>query len=694
MADAFSDVTDETESDIELSDNVASDFLEYFRGAVVGHEQEGWLMTLGLVSGYGYGDDFHINVIGKGEPGSGKSLTKNTTEALVIDRDKYTKTDASSNAILDSPEWDLSLVAPLDEYDKIDSAIVEVLKSSNPEDGGYAKDRNVENPDAVGGYEPVEVSAEANPWVILYAPSSKKGGINDELEDRALVLYFSNDRTTRRAIGRKEFGHSEIDSSKYDDEYIYDAHEVKTALRSHLSDLPTQTSYGENDDGEEYVAARSGAAAAYIPRWVWYCVEPVFSIDEDHTNRVYGIISNLIKSSAIANHHARRTRETEVYVDEDSEETETIEQYVAEPQDVWNVMMCLESLLSTTHQLTPLKRHILDAVDATEPLAASDGTTVSKVQEWLDGNDIPHPSRSTLKDRMDELAEDYYLQRWKSTAGPKGQADAYEKHDDGALQPPRVENLSKYADQDGVDLNEDCVECNVDDPFADVWDPLREQPAKETQSYFEAQFSGGAKDEDTMVAAMGPDPNEEERKPEPVDPRDDPEDGDSSLDDFTASSDEAASDSRHRDGDGFGDDGEGGSSESDPKGSSGENTTPETDLSPDSPPERQSDQWVLEHIRENAGEVFAGNHTAAHYVGAVATEKTVDTADTDGTVLDPDHELWSCSQFTDDRVITVDDARKELQEAFDRLRHNEWVTLDSGSAPPAMAQLVTADESG
>ncbi|WP_158294354.1 hypothetical protein, partial [Halorubrum sp. SP9] len=104
----------------------------------------------------------------KGEPGSGKSLTKNTTEALIIDRDKYTKTDASSNAILDSPEWDLSLVAPLDEYDKIDSAIVEVLKSSNPEDGGYAKDRNVENPDAVGGYEPVEVSAEQNPWVVLY----------------------------------------------------------------------------------------------------------------------------------------------------------------------------------------------------------------------------------------------------------------------------------------------------------------------------------------------------------------------------------------------------------------------------------------------------------------------------------------------------------------------------------------------
>jgi hypothetical protein len=40
----------------------------------------------------------------------------------------------------------------------------------------------------------------------------------------------------------------------------------------------------------------------------------------------------------------------------------------------------------------------------------------------------------------------------------------------------------------------------------------------------------------------------------------------------------------------------------------------------------------------------------------------------------------------------VDDARQELQEAFDRLRHNEWVTLAEDAAPPAMAQLVVASE--
>jgi len=168
---------------------------------------------------------------------------------------------------------------------------------------------------------------------------------------------------------------------------------------------------------------------------------------------------------------------------------------------------------------------------------------------------------------------------------------------------------------------------------------------------------------------MGPDPNEEERKPEPPDPRDNPDEGDSSLNDFA----EGESDD--------------------------ETPTPQTDtdgsvadLSPDSPPERQSDAWVLEHLRENGGEVFANNHSVAHYVGAVSTEATVDTADTDGTVLDPDHELWGCSQFVDDRVITVEDARKELQESFDRLRHNDWVELDDSSAPPAMTQLVVANE--
>jgi hypothetical protein len=680
MSSAFDDVTEQPTIDTEqrLSENVADDFLEYFRSEVVGHEQEGWLMYLGLVSGYGYGDHFHINTLGLGEPGSGKSLTKNTVEALIPSIDKYTKTDASSNALLDSTEWDVALVAPLDEYDKIDKAIVEVLKSSNPEDGGYAKDRNVEDPEAAGGYSPTEVSAEANPWVVLYAPSSKKGGVNDELRDRALVLYFSNDRHTRRAIGRKEFGHEGIDASRYDNEYIYDAHGTAAALRDHVRGLSIEQIYDTDEDGTEYMTARRGDTAAYVPRWVWYAVEPIFSIDEDHTNRVYGIVANLIKASAIANHHSRETRTCEVYVDEDSTETETIEQYVATPQDVFNVVMCLPTLLSTTHQLTPLKRHILDAVSATEPLTTDEGTTVTKVQSWLDSNDIPHPARSTLKQRLDELAEEYYLQTWDSTAGPNGQADAYETHNEGALQPPRAKNLSQHARSDGVSLDEPCVSCDVDDPFNDVHDPLRDQPAIETIQQFREEFTATDSDGDDefeLEDAMYDGTDDEERG-DPPDPR---SSGDAALDSFSSGETDTETDT----------DGETGTSDDTDETISATDTESPT---PSRDPEGPTERWLIERLQETDGAVFAETHDVTHYAGIVETDATAGTTRTEGTVLAPDHELWTHDAFADDRVITTEDARRELQDAFDALRGADWVRLDGEGGPVGMSQLLVADE--
>jgi len=385
---AFQDIHDEEDAQsVDLSENVAEDVVEYFRGNVVGHEEQGLLMYLGMLSGWVADKNCHINSLGIGPPGSGKSLTKNTAENLFDSRDTYTKTDASSNAILDSVEWDLALVAPMDELDKIDKAITEVLKSSNSVDDGYTKDRNVEDSDARGGYSPTEVSADANPWVVLYAPSGKKASVDDELEDRALVLYFSNDKHTRRGIGRKEFGHDSIGTDdSTDTQYIYDTHALAARLREHTRTLPVLNHYEEDDDGGEYLASRTGDTPVHTPEWVWYACEPIFNVDEDYTNRVYSIVENLIRCSALLNRESRKRTTMEVYVDEDSTETTEREAVVVSPQDVANVLVCLPTLLSTTHQLTPLKRHILDAIDATAPITDGDGSTVKDVRNWLSEN--------------------------------------------------------------------------------------------------------------------------------------------------------------------------------------------------------------------------------------------------------------------------------------------------------------------
>lgn len=664
MVNAFEDIRDQQEAEgVELSQNVAEDYIEYHRGSVVGHEQEGLLMYLSVLTGWAYDDGCHVNVIGQGPPGSGKSLTKNTVEKLFDDKDTYTKTSASSNAILDSEKWDYALVAPMDEYDKIDYDIIEVLKSSNPEDGGYSKDRNVEDPDARGGYSPTEVSASANPWVLLYAPSSKKGGIDDELEDRALILYFTNDKHTRRGIMRKEFGHEQIDSSNYDEEYIYDTHALAAALRQHVRDLPVRTSWEEDEDGNEYLSSRAGNTLVYMPPWVVYACEPIFNKDEDYSNRVFGIVNNVIRASALLNHTNRTSREMEIYVDEDSTETETREAVVVEPQDVANVLACLPTLLSTTHQLTPLKRKILTAVEKTEPITDGDGTTVSDVQDWLDENDIPHPARSTLKDRMDELAEEYYLQSWDNAGGKNGQATVYEKHEQGALQPPNVYDLQRHADRDDVELSaEDCVDIDPEDPFDGIHDPIRDQSFKETVREFRNDFRGEEVESTEASDFMGPS-TDSEATTETVDS--DEETGQTALTDVS-------------------EDGVGTSNTS--------AATPSVDLEPSGQPANPTEQWVYEALHDNDGEVFGGRHDVTHFVGAVDHEEHSANVDMSGTVVDPDHDLWqNRPDLRDDRVVSEADALRELNEAYGELRQKDIVVEDENDGPAAMFVLRVAD---
>jgi len=659
---AFQDLEDQQVSDgIELSDNVAADVVEYVRGNVVGHEEQGFLMYLGLLSGWVADKDCHVNTLGLGTPGSGKSLTKNTAEKLFDNQDIYTKTDASSNAILDSVEWDLALAAPMDELDKIDKAITEVLKSSNSTDDGYSKDRNVEDSDARGGYSPTEVSADANPWVVLYAPSGKKDSVDNELEDRALVLYFSNDKHTRRGIGRKEFGHDSIGTGgEADTQYIYDTHALAARLREHVREFRVQSHYEEDDEGGEYLASRTGDMPVFMPEWVWYACEPIFNIDEDYTNRVYGIVENLIRCSALLNHRNRPTTEVEVYVDADSSETKTREATVVGSQDVANILSCLPTLLSTTHQLTPLKRHILDAIDATAPITDGDGSTVKDVRGWLDENDIPHPTEQTLRDKLDQLSENYYLHRWESAGGQRGTANIYEQRDEGALQTPRVYDLDEVARRiDGLDIPvADCVNIDPSDPFDGCTDPIRDQPFKDTVSQFGVQFSSESTETTDAADYMGGDPHSEDQS----DSAADSSGGQASLGDVS----------------------------SDGVDSSSVEDTQSVDLDPEGEPSNPTQQYVYENVETVV--TFGPQDGVCNFLGVINPQTKWQSEDLSGTVCDPEHDLWQGRpDMTDDRVISEPDARSELEDAYKELQQMDVIAEDESQGPPAMYQLAKAE---
>jgi hypothetical protein len=667
MANAFQDLEDQQEAqNIDLSENVVADYIEYHRGSVVGHEEEGVLMWLSLLTGYIADDGIHVNCVGIGPPGSGKSLTKNTVEEVLPSRDTFVKTDASDNALLDSVAWDCSICAPLDEYDKLSGAIREYLKSMNSEDGGYTKTRNVEDPDSPTGYSPTEVSSDAIPWTILYAPTSKKGGIDDELEDRALILYFSNTKRTRRGIGRKEWGHDNITPTE-ESAYIYDNHELGVALRDHIRSLPVETEYeyieGDDDDEDRQLVGRHGDVYVYTPQWCWYAVEPIFDTDSDHTNRVYGIVHDCVAASAIVNRGHRTRKEVDIYVSEDSAETEARQAVVVDAQDVANVLSCLPTLLSTTHQLTPLKRHILDAVDATSGITDQDGTTVQDVRDWLDDNDIPHPQEQTLRNEMKELAENYYLHRWEAAGGKNGRADVYQLRDEGALQTPNVYDLGQQAKrQDGIELPaDDVVDIDPEDPFEDCHDPIRDQPFTETVSQFEAEFSGSDSEPTTDAADyMGGDPHSDETDETASDSDDSGQASLGAVTDDGVDTDEIGS------------------------GASGD-----VELDPEGEPATPTEQYVFENL--NTGQPFGRRDDVLNFLGVVGQGGHETDVDTTGTILDPEHDLWDRPDLTDDRVINEMDAKRELDEAYNELKAKNLVAEVEERGPPAMFEVCVAD---
>jgi hypothetical protein len=645
----------------EPSENIAVDFIEYFRGNVIANEEQGLLGFFQLGTGYLYPMANFTNLCYIGPPGGGKSLGQDALVDVVPSRDAYTTDKATSSALVDDDSWDRALVAPLNEYDKLGGEIREYLKSMAGEDGGFSKQRTVEDPDSITGYQSVEISSDAMPFQLLYAPRGNKGGIDKELDDRMLTVHVDDSKEIREAIGRKEAGHELIDVPGLTPTYIYDTVDEERAIRNHLRQLPTEKTTVERE-GDDPLVKRRGGTFTEMPRWVWYACDPIFDKSYTYTNRVYGMVFNLMRSSASLNQHARKRVEKTV---ERDGERETVDAVLVYPQDVANVLLCQRSLLSTTHQLDPRKRNILDAVSACQQMSSSGRATVTQVKDWLENNDRPCPeSRTTLKNLMDELVENYFLRCYDAAGGPNGRADLYEWRDEGSIQPPRLTDLQSYADRDGVTLGEwaDVGGWDVDDPFADCWDPIRDQPFAETVREFDVEFSSEEESETTSAASF-------------------------------MSGDTDNSDSS----DGGGDDASGQASLTDVTDdgvdtpSSGDDSGAGT-LSSDANPQGQTEQYVLEQVRETADNqtVFSERHGVLHKMGVAETDEEVSDLSLTDTPADPDHELWADRpDLADERVRSVEDGRRELDDAYARLRERGLIAHVTDDVPAGFHTLQT-----
>ena len=189
-------------------------------------------------------------------------------------------------------------------------------------------------------------------------------------------------------------------------------------------------------------------------------------------------------------------------------------------------------------------------------------------------------------------------------------------------------------------------------PFDGVTDPIRDQSFVDTVSEFRAEFVGEdiTTDEETdiLTEAMGG----------PVESEDSEDSGQQTLNGETADT-------------------------------AGDSDT--VALDPDGDPETPTEAWVLEALSEQDGEMFPTTNGIMHYLGIVEAGEATVGVETADTVLDPDHELWhNRPDLTDDRVITEQDTKRELDQALDGLREKGLVVLDDGQGPPAMEVLRVA----
>jgi len=149
------------------------------------------------------------------------------------------------------------------------------------------------------------------------------------------------------------------------------------------------------------------------------------------------------------------------------------------------------------------------------------------------------------------------------------------------------------------------------------------------------------------------------------------------------------------------------SSDSNPKGSGDEDGASQTSLSESTDGEikttddefavtvdeeiaiaNPTQEWLLEALAEQRGEVYAKQHDVIQKCGVVSKDENPSQVDLTETVADPDHELWdNRADLADDRVISQEDALRELEGAYTALKSQGYVVEDENRSPPAMVRL-------
>lgn len=332
----------ELDYDYALSDNVVEDLVDYTRSRTVKNEQQFVLTLLGYISGHMENPKHYISGVLIGTAGCGKSHVQNTVAELIPDDIMYNVTTGSTKAIIyDRENWNRAMIANMDELNKPDDEVIEILKSVHGgEDeefvykvtgGGEGADRETDG-----------ITLQAVPYWFLYAQYEP----DFEMWDRLLKVPIHESAEKNEGVARTHWGHSMVQFADSDKNYMYDFDDGTAALKDHIRELPRDATVAfPTEIGEEYGTS------------FYEAVRDIFDIDRSETNRVSKMVANLVRASALLNHKNRDKRKLKV------KNKGVREAIIAEPQDLANIMACRDVLMATTHQLDRKRRAICLAIN-------------------------------------------------------------------------------------------------------------------------------------------------------------------------------------------------------------------------------------------------------------------------------------------------------------------------------------------
>lgn len=146
-----------------------------------------------------------------------------------------------------------------------------------------------------------------------------------------------------------------------------------------------------------------------------------------------------------------------------TEDGDDYEALVAEPQDVANVVRCLRVLRATTHEIDRKKRAIVEGIRAKSgPDDAIEG--LGPIREFLKESDAAEVKQGEMENILEDLQENFLIHIIEDAG--EGGRDVYRAYNWDKLGRPMVD--------ENAELFEDAVDPIDNEPFLDSWQDLRE----------------------------------------------------------------------------------------------------------------------------------------------------------------------------------------------------------------------------